>query len=438
VHHAMPCSGSRRHGRAGWLPALLLLLTLANPAVAQLSGSSVSITPRSLGFGSLPVGVLSLPRDFTITNLSTYDLHLGYSWYGDHPQDFSMLYENSVWTTCGNTGVIPPGSTCTFTVQFRPTATGSRAAVVRLSFTAFQQFGPPLVHLEDLGLSGTSIAVLPLTPHGLTAGANSTTQIVLNWTDRSNNETGFEVQRQPPGGAWATIATLPADRTYYHDNGLTPLDPYVYRVRAFNSVGPSAYWSNAAWATTAIAPAAPSGLAVRTATNAPPRLTWADNSSNETAFAIFRKDSSGVWSRIGLVAANTTVYVDTTAAAKTTYTYRVRATNNQGASAWSNEVTVTTPAPVPAAPTGLAVSGVSSTRVNLTWTDQGSNETAFAIWRKDSSGVWSRIGVVAPNTTVYSDITVAGGKIYTYRVRATNNHGASVWSGEVGVTTPAS
>ena len=64
----------------------------------------------------------------------------------------------------------------------------------------------------------------------------------------------FEIQRQSPGGAWTPLATAAANATGYSNSGLTPLRTYIYRVGALNTLGPSAYWSNDAWATSALRP----------------------------------------------------------------------------------------------------------------------------------------------------------------------------------------
>src|SRR5260370_42430872 len=79
----------------------------------------------------------------------------------------------------------------------------------------------------------------------------------------------------------------------------------------------------------------------------------------------------------------------------------------------------------PLAPTGLTVTAVSATQVTLTWIDNSSNETAFAIWRKGAGSDWARVGVVPPNTTTFTDLGLIPGTTYTYRVRATNNVAAS-------------
>ena len=88
----------------------------------------------------------------------------------------------------------------------------------------------------------------PTAPTGLSAATVSDTQLSLVWTDNSNNETGFNVERQN-GAAWTVVATLPANATFYIDGGLTAATGYTYRVDAVNAGGPSAY-TNSATATT--------------------------------------------------------------------------------------------------------------------------------------------------------------------------------------------
>jgi hypothetical protein len=94
---------------------------------------------------------------------------------------------------------------------------------------------------------------LPLTPTRLQATAVSFSRINLTWTDNSNNETGFKMERAPDTGGtpgtFVEIATVNANVTSYSDTGLSPETTYYYRVRAYNSEGDSNY-SNSAQATT--------------------------------------------------------------------------------------------------------------------------------------------------------------------------------------------
>jgi 3-mercaptopyruvate sulfurtransferase SseA len=77
----------------------------------------------------------------------------------------------------------------------------------------------------------------------------SSSQINLSWTDNSNNETGFKVERSKNGRGFSQIATVGANVTTYTDTGLKASTTYRYRVRAYNAGGNSTY-SNIASATT--------------------------------------------------------------------------------------------------------------------------------------------------------------------------------------------
>lgn len=72
-------------------------------------------------------------------------------------------------------------------------------------------------------------------------------------------------------------------------------------------------------------------------------LTWSDNSTNESGFRIERASNGSAFSEIASVGANVVSYVDTGLANATTYSYRVRAYNSAGFSAYSNTATGTTP-----------------------------------------------------------------------------------------------
>ncbi len=95
----------------------------------------------------------------------------------------------------------------------------------------------------------------------------------------------------------------------------------------------------------ALTPLAPSSLVATPVTSTSVSLTWQDNSTNETGFILERMTgSTNVWNSITTTAQNITTYTDTTALAATTYTYRVRATNANGASANVTSNAVTTAA----------------------------------------------------------------------------------------------
>jgi serine protease len=102
----------------------------------------------------------------------------------------------------------------------------------------------------DSGYSNTASATTLAAPSGLTATAESSSQINLSWTDNSNNEDGFKIERSPTGSSsWVQIATVGANVLTYSNTGLSANTTYYYRVRAYNTAGNSSY-SNTDSATT--------------------------------------------------------------------------------------------------------------------------------------------------------------------------------------------
>lgn len=92
--------------------------------------------------------------------------------------------------------------------------------------------------------SNTASAVtpgeIPEAPANLRVVATYNTRIVLRWADRSNNETGFYIERQNATG-WVRVGTVAADVRRYVDTSLARRTTYTYRVQAFNADGVSAY-----------------------------------------------------------------------------------------------------------------------------------------------------------------------------------------------------
>lgn len=282
---------------------------------------------------------------------------------------------------------------------------------------------------------------LPSTPISLKATAASTTQINLSWTDTSNNETGFRVRaRTSPTGSWSIIGTVTQNITTFQISGLTTGQTYYYAVTSFNSSGESPL-SNQASATTVSAnvPAAPSELTAVATSSTQVTLTWVDNSNNETGFRVSRKTAAeGVWRVIGTLAAGTRTARNSGLTAGTAYVFRIVSYNSSGESDSSNEATVTTPLAVPAPPSTLEAAAISSSRINLTWVDNSSNEAGFKIYRRTaSSSAWSSIGSVEANVNSFQNLGLDPSITYSYRVTAWNSGGESSASNEVSATTPS-
>jgi hypothetical protein len=137
-------------------------------------------------------------------------------------------------------------------------------------------------------------------------------------------------------------------------------------------------------------PADPSGLTATATSSTAIDLSWSDNSSNETGFAVERRQGSGSFAEVARVGANVTAHSSSGLSASTQYCYRVRAFNADGSSGYSATACATTAAPPPAPPpvpvpafglrvrvVGEDLSGsVADGAVVSTWPNRGSSGAA--------------------------------------------------------------
>jgi|GEM_PF-6731473 len=102
----------------------------------------------------------------------------------------------------------------------------------------------------------------------------------------------------------------------------------------------------ATFAASGTPPAAPTWLRVTTVSSSELKLTWQDNSNNETGFKVERKEGCcGPWTPLPDAPANSTgtaTYESTGLKCGTTYAYHVWAFNAAGASAQTNEAAAST------------------------------------------------------------------------------------------------
>lgn len=284
---------------------------------------------------------------------------------------------------------------------------------------------------------------VPVAPSGLAAVTASSTTINLTWTDNSDNETGFRIERKLVSGSFAEIGTVAAGVTTFGDTGLTPSTQYIYRVRAYNGSGNSSYSDEAGDTTQSsspvlLPPSAPTLLAAVAISTSQINLSWTDNANNEFNFRIERKTGAGSFAEVATVNADVTTYSDTGLAAGTLYTYRIRAFNAAGYSSYTNEASATTESIVPPGdPSGLTASVISTTAIDLAWTDNASDELGFKIERRSENGTFTEIATVGANITAYHDVGLSPATRYYYRVRAYKSSINSSYSNEASGLTQA-
>ena len=262
-------------------------------------------------------------------------------------------------------------------------------------------------------------------PSGLTATRVSESEIRLNWTDNTADESGFQIERCI--GAACTQLTATANQTSSNDSGLDIATVYTYRIRAYKNAAnaPCSWetaWSTGASATTDLL--SPDGLTAAMANSTTVNLAWSDRSGTETGFRIERCPGEGAAcdeeSEFALIAnalANAIGFTDSEVCSAGTYTYRVRAEKST-APAWQTTWALAAPVNLQAysTPTGLLATVISEARVDLTWSDTNADESGFRLERCLDAvcEVIDRPG----SATAFSDTGVAPNSAYSYRVQA--------------------
>lgn len=214
----------------------------------------------------------------------------------------------------------------------------------------------------------------PRAPTEISATANSQALIVA-WTDASNVEEGYDLERALDDLIFATIASLPANTSSYTDGAASPETRYWYRVRARKDGGFSSFsnWVSAAFA--AGPPRAPAEVRATPAGSTGSSITWTNVSPSATSFRIERStDGRASWVTAG--STSEMWFSEGDRMTEREVCYRVFAINGVGDSP-ASDVDCTVP---PAAPTNIATSAQPDGSTLVTWTDNSGVEDGFEIW----------------------------------------------------------
>lgn len=166
-------------------------------------------------------------------------------------------------------------------------------------------------------------------------------------------------------------------------------------------------------------------------------LFWEDVSSNETRFELWRKDgANGGFIKLNHdIPANNISVFDFVESYFITYYYRIKAVNQYGESAFSNEVN-SSALQGGNQPTNLRAEALGASKIRLTWVDNSVDELGFKIERKNPvTGEYEQISGMTSNVEEYIDINLTPGTSYTYRVASFTSKAQSAWSNEATATT---
>ena len=230
-----------------------------------------------------------------------------------------------------------------------------KAIKVEVTFTDDAGNGEALTSAATDAVATAEPSEPPDKPKGLDATATHGS-VTLTWNDPEDESiTGYVILRRvrvnDQGGDFSVlVANTGSAATTYTDDEVAASTTYTYRIKAINEAGTSERSRRVHIDTPAPpVPDQPTGLEA-TASNGQVVLTWDDPQDDSiTGYVILRRirvnDEGGDFS---VLVANTgsaaTTYTDDEVAASTTYTYRIKAINEYGASERSRWVHIDTPA----------------------------------------------------------------------------------------------
>jgi glucose/arabinose dehydrogenase/PKD repeat protein len=179
-------------------------------------------------------------------------------------------------------------------------------------------------------------------------------------------------------------------------------------------------------------PSAPPGLTASAAGPGRVDLIWPSSTDDVgvTGYRVERCQGAGCTNFAEVGTPPGATYSDTALSPSTTYRYRVRATDLAGNLSPYSAISAATTAAAgdtspPSAPTGLAATAISTTRIDLTWTASADNVgvTGYRVERCQSNNCTNFVQVGTSTTTSFSSTGLTANTNYRFRVRAADAAG---------------
>jgi autotransporter-associated beta strand protein len=384
---------------------------------AHFSGSNLELTTSGnanqggSAFITSPVDVTSFQTQFTFqtTNSST------------SAEGFTFTLQNANPTALGGTGAA---------LGYGPQLGGgspgiNNSVAIKFDLNSNNGEGPDSTGLYVNGAAPTSAGSIDLGATGINLHNGDVFRVNMNYngaqltvtiTDTATNASVMESY------SIGIVSTLGSTTGYVGFTGSTGTQTATQDILTWTYTP-----------TAAFSPNAPSGLGAVPATANSVLLNWTTNSNNQTSFNLDRATDSMFTQNVITenLPATPSSFTDTAAglAPGGTYYYRIRAFNSAGNSGNSNVANVTIPLPPPAA-TNLQVLSVSSSEIDLQWTDNaGHNTQGYHVYRATNHGSFALIANLPPTSRIapdpygFSDTSVSPGTFYEYQIVCYNTSG---------------
>lgn len=228
----------------------------------------------------------------------------------------------------------------------------------------------------------TVVAVPPEPPANLRVLAVTQTTAELLWEDRSDNETGFQIQARAGSGAFVNVANPSAGAQRFTVTGLTPYTAYTFRIRSVGDGGVSSFEAGLAFALThpldTSTPTSPDQPLAVPLSEGRIALRWRDRADNEIGYRVERR-IGGQFQTVAETTRDFTGFEFDGFAMGQSASYRIRALGVSGISAPSAVVTATLPtAGEPCTANATTLCLLDRFRVQIRWRNQRNGESGLA------------------------------------------------------------
>ncbi|MDX9695496.1 MAG: SUMF1/EgtB/PvdO family nonheme iron enzyme [Bacteroidales bacterium] len=267
--------------------------------------------------------------------------------------------------------------------------------------------------------------IKPKTPTNLQLTQNNVYTYSLNWTDNSNDEQGFKIERKIDDGVYSEIAITTSNTFIDSTISKKGLGSVYYQVKSFADIYNSDYASNSY----AINFPAPYNLTYTKVNITTIKLDWLETSNGEDGFKIDKKVGVSDWI-IGYatVGENIKTWTDSIAEINESLQFKVYGYKGLNTSGSIETAVISNQFP---APTNLNITQTSLTTATITFTDNCKGEDKFEIERKLSTETtYTTIANISGSDTSsksWIDSTTVPNLIYDYRVRGVKDSDASLY-----------
>ncbi len=265
---------------------------------------------------------------------------------------------------------------------------------------------------------------VPAAPGEFQVVAKTHTSVTVNWTSDSQIVDRFIVSISDDNGAtWHVAGETDASEHALTASGLLAEHSYLFKVVAVNESGTSLE-TTLEVTTESGRPAQPTDLHVAAVGGNAVTLQWTDNATSEQEYRIAISRNGGqTWDNVAVVGADTTQFQVTGLKEGKSYSFRIRAANEQGFSEFTEAVDIRT-LTRPAAPTGLTLTQRTKNSLSINWQAVDNSLGYYIAISKDGVN-WTRIAVTPANASGWTITGLAADTNYQIRVRAFNDIGVS-------------